>query len=75
MRERAFINGAAHDLRTPIAALRMRLDLLLRGGSIPEPARSSLDDARSDTVALGELADALLGLAEAQAAGPQDAVD
>jgi len=78
-RERAFINGAAHDLRTPIAALRMQLDLLLRGGSVASSVegevRSSLEDARNDTVALGELADALLGLAEAQAAGPNDAVD
>jgi len=74
-RERAFINGAAHDLRTPIAALRMQLDLLLRGGSMDEPARASIEAARSDAVALGELADALLGLAEAQAAGPHDAVD
>ena len=74
-RERALINGAAHDLRTPIAALRMQLDLLLRSGQIDEPARTSISDAQRDTVALGELADALLGLAEAQAAGPSDAVD
>jgi len=53
----------------------MQLDLLLRGGSMDEPARASIEAARSDAVALGELADALLGLAEAQAAGPHDAVD
>ena len=74
-RERAFINGAAHDLRTPIAALRMQLDLLLRSEPMDDPARASIEGARSDAVALGELADALLALAEAQAAGPHDAVD
>jgi signal transduction histidine kinase len=73
-RERAFINGAAHDLRTPLAALRMRLDLVLRGGPMDESARSAVEEARSDAIALGELADALLGLADAQAAGPHDAV-
>ncbi len=73
-RERAFINGAAHDLRTPVAALRMRLDLLLRGDQIGEPTRASIEDARNDAVALGDLANALLGLADAQAAGPHDTV-
>lgn len=73
-RERAFINGAAHDLRTPLAALRMRLDLVLRSGGVQDPARGAIQDARSDAIALGELADALLGLADAQAAGPHDAV-
>jgi signal transduction histidine kinase len=73
-RERAFINGAAHDLRTPLAALRMRLDLVLRSARVDDPARSAIEEARNDAVALGELADALLGLADAQAAGPHDAV-
>ncbi len=73
-RERAFINGAAHDLRTPLAALRMRLDLVLRGDTMDDPARSAIEEARSDAVALGELADALLGLADAQATGPHDAL-
>ncbi len=73
-RERAFINGAAHDLRTPLSALRMRLDLVLRSDHMDDPARSAIEEARSDAIALGELADALLGLADAQAAGPHDAV-
>jgi signal transduction histidine kinase len=73
--ERAFIAGAAHDLRTPIAALRMQLDMLLRRGLVGEPARPPLEDARRDVIDLGELADALLGLAEAQAKGLDDAVE
>jgi signal transduction histidine kinase len=71
--ERAFIAGAAHDLRTPIAALRMQLDMLLRGLLVGEPTRGPLEDARQDAIDLGELADALLGLAEAQAEGLDDA--
>ena len=71
--ERAFIAGAAHDLRTPIAALRMQLDMLLRGSLVGEPTRGPLEDARQDAIDLGELADALLGLAEAQAEGLDDA--
>ena len=74
-RERSLIAGAAHDLRTPIAALRMQLDLLLRGGEVEGPARASLEDARKDAVTLSELADALLGLADAQSRGPQDVVE
>ena len=73
--ERVFIAGAAHDLRTPIAALRMRLDVLLRSGYIEEETRVPLEDARADATDLGELADALLGLAEAQAKGLDDALD
>jgi two-component system, OmpR family, sensor kinase len=71
-RERSFLNGAAHDLRTPIAALRMQLDLLLRGDPGPGSSRDALEDARRDAIALGELADGLLGLADAQSAGPHD---
>ncbi len=71
--ERAFIAGAAHDLRTPIAALRMQLDMLLRGNLVGDPTRGPLEDARQDAIDLGELADALLGLAEAQAEGLDDA--
>ncbi len=73
--ERAFIAGAAHDLRTPIAALRMQLDMLLRGALVGEPTRGPLEDARQDAIDLGELADALLLLAEAQADGPDDAAE
>jgi len=73
-RERAFIAGAAHDLRTPIASLRVRLDTLTQGRSAERVDRASLEDARQDVVNLGDLADELLGLAEAQAPGPADAV-
>ncbi len=73
--ERAFIAGAAHDLRTPIAALRMQLDVLLRGDRINDETRAPLEEARQDAIDLGELADALLGLAVAQTKGLDDAVE
>lgn len=72
-RERAFIAGAAHDLRTPIAALRVRLDTLTQARS-GELDRAAIEEARRDAVNLGDLADDLLGLAEAQAPGPADTV-
>jgi two-component system OmpR family sensor kinase len=73
-RERAFIAGAAHDLRTPIAALRVRLDGLTSDRAAGTSEHVSLEDVRQDVLNLGDLADALLGLAEAQAPGPADAV-
>ncbi len=73
--ERMLIAGAAHDLRTPIAALRMRLDGLLRGAAVDGKARTQLEEARQDAIDLGELAAALLGLAEAQAMGLDDEID
>ena len=72
-RERAFIAGAAHDLRTPIASLRVRLDRLTQARS-GESDRAALEEARRDVINLGDLADDLLGLAEAQAPGPADTV-
>lgn len=74
-RERAFITGAAHDLRTPIASLRMRLDVLTQGRPAKTTAEASLEDVRDDVINLAQLADDLLGLAEAQAPGPADIVD
>jgi signal transduction histidine kinase len=72
-RERAFIAGAAHDLRTPIASLRVRLDALTQGRSAGPVDPAALEDARQEVVDLGDLADELLGLAEAQAPGSADA--
>lgn len=73
-RERAFITGAAHDLRTPISSLRMRTEQLLRRTDADAATRGGLDDIRLDAVALGQLADSLLALAEAQSRGHDDVV-
>lgn len=68
-RQRAFVAGASHDLRTPIAALRTELELAQR---LPGDAKTLLDAVRAahaDAVRLSDLATDLLGLAEAEAAG------
>jgi two-component system OmpR family sensor kinase len=66
-RERAFIAGIAHDLRTPVAALRMRLELAARSASDDDALTPVIRSAHQDSVRLSDLADGLLRLAEAQA--------
>lgn len=73
-RERAFITGAAHDLRTPISSLRMRIEQLMRRSGMDAATRDGLDDIRLDAAALSDLADSLLALAEAQSEGRDDVV-
>jgi signal transduction histidine kinase len=65
-RERMLITGAAHDLRTPVAALRGELELGVEATTV-EQARTSLRQAHGDAVRLSELADGLLALAEVEA--------
>jgi signal transduction histidine kinase len=68
-RQRAFVMGASHDLRTPLAALRTELELALlhsRDGPVP---RASVEAAHADAVRLSELANSLLRLAAAEPDG------
>jgi signal transduction histidine kinase len=75
LRERAFISGAAHDLRTPVASLRMRLDALVQDTPAGSDEHDALDEVRRDALNLSQLADDLLGLAEAQAGGASDEIE
>lgn len=64
--ERRIVGDASHELRTPTAVLRTRVDVALRDGSLDRDAlRSTLRDVRGDTVRLARLADDLLLLARA----------
>ena len=73
--ERAFITGAAHDLRTPITALRMRSTACCEAASATRRRGPGWKAPGQMVIDLGELAEALLGLAEAQAKGQDDAME
>ncbi len=64
--ERRVVGDASHELRTPIAVLRTRVDVALRDGSLDrDELRATLVEVRGDTVRLSRLADDLLLLARA----------
>ena len=62
-RERAFVDDASHELRTPIAVLRGEIDLALGALDDPEEIRQSLRAAQLQITRLGRLAEDLLLLA------------
>lgn len=65
LREREFVDDAAHELRTPIAVLRGELELAERRASAaPEGVRETLRKASDEAVRLGRLAEDLLVLAK-----------
>jgi len=68
-REHALLAAVSHDLRTPIAALRAELELADDPSIDREALLASVRAAHGDTVRLGELANDLLSLAEAEAGG------
>jgi signal transduction histidine kinase len=66
--QQAFVADASHQLRTPLAALRLRLENLERD---VEPAgKQDLDAALAEVERLARLVDGLLALARADAATP-----
>ncbi|MFZ5479872.1 MAG: sensor histidine kinase [Myxococcota bacterium] len=58
-----FTSEAAHELRTPVAAMRGHLEVTLRRPRTEEEYRDTLRVTLADTVRLGELVDGLLALA------------
>jgi len=68
-RQRAFVMGASHDLRTPLAALRTELELALLHPTDGPALRGAVEAAHADAVRLSELANGLLRLAAAEPEG------
>jgi signal transduction histidine kinase len=68
-RQRTIVAAASHDLRTPIAALRIELELALRTEATNEQLRTAIEDALGDVGRLGRLADDLLDLAAIEDSG------
>jgi signal transduction histidine kinase len=66
-RERAFVDDASHELRTPIAILRGEIELALSATDDPAEVRRSLHNALAEAERLTRLAEDLLLLARAQA--------
>jgi two-component system phosphate regulon sensor histidine kinase PhoR len=64
-----FYSIVAHDLRTPLTAMLLRSQLLLRKNTLPEPARVDIEKIRHSVVAMSELVNDFLDLARADATG------
>jgi signal transduction histidine kinase len=62
--QRTMTADVSHQLRTPLAALQLRLELLAEDSS--EPARSDLGDALREVSRLDRLLDGLLAVARAE---------
>jgi signal transduction histidine kinase len=73
-RER-FIADAAHELRTPLATLRVTLDLALRRPRSADELKEALQAARDETERLGRLAASLLDTSAALAAADEHDAD
>jgi len=64
-RERAFVDDASHELRTPMAVLRAELEIALRGQDSVAELRAALASAFEETSRVSQLVDDLLILARA----------
>lgn len=62
--QRAFVADASHQLRTPLAALRLRLEVL--EDEVPLAAREDLEGALAEVHRLSRLVNGLLELARAE---------
>jgi signal transduction histidine kinase len=71
--QRRFVADASHQLRTPLTALRLRLETLTP--AVATDARPKLDAALGETKRLARLVESLLVLARSDAAPAQVTVD
>ncbi|TDE86822.1 HAMP domain-containing sensor histidine kinase [Deinococcus sp. S9] len=73
-RQQDFLRAAAHDLRSPLAALTARVDATLARDRAPERYRAELREIGTDLTRLSDLANHLLLLARDPAALAREAV-
>lgn len=72
---RRFIGDASHELRTPLTTLAGNLELLATGQLDPATRALALADARQEAARLGDLIEAMLGLARAEQVSGEAVVD
>ncbi len=68
-RQRSFVAHASHELRSPLAVIRVSADLLLRE-PLPAPHRESVEEIRDVTQEAATLIDDLLELARTEEGAP-----
>ncbi len=66
-RERAFVDDASHELRSPLAVLRGELELAGRPGRSPEELAAGVRDSAEEAERLARITDDLLVLARGDA--------
>lgn len=72
-RQRAFVADASHQLRTPLTALRLRLENVQP--TVPAAERRDVDAAIDETVRLSQLVDDLLQLARTEQKAQVTSID
>lgn len=68
--QKRFLADAAHQLKTPLAGLRMQADLAQRSGSSEEDLKKSLQQIGRASVQATHTVNQLLSLARAEGSGP-----
>lgn len=71
-RERRMVSDAAHELRTPLAAVRAELELAARAAGDPTTVAERVESARRSVDRMESLATNLLALARLDELGPSD---